>query len=521
MSASRPGAGHWTGHDPGARAERVVADAVRRLCRARLRQSLVQHAAAGLCLALLAAGAAVLAIRLGVVPWPPVATVAALLLAALLGACVAAWLRRADPLAVAIDADLRLNLQQRLSTAYELVRRDEDGELARRLAAQAVRARLPGRSVSVFPPQVGALGLLAPVAAILLALVSIVDLDHARRPQPAAVDRSVAAEGLRLREYGQRMAARARRDELARSGEAAARLEQLGTRMHAGTLQRAAALERLGALDRELDEQARAALARGPQTEVGPLRMQRMGGPSPDTGASARELLRRLDAGELGEGDLEALAARAAAAGGAGSDALAQAIERFRDGESGALREMLEQLSGLERDARDAAELERARERLSRAREALGDPTAGRDSAAAPQAGAAGEGGREAAAEAGGSAAQQADDEAAMEASGPGLPGGSAGARSRAPSPSPSIGDGPALEVQAVPGERGEVFQSEARALPRAGSITTLPATLSPRFRPQLEEVLADDRVPATRKELVKRYFLRLGDDAAREPERP
>ena len=77
---------------------------------------------------------------------------------------------------MAIQADLQLKLQQQLSTAWEFVSTAADPALGERLAVQAVRARLPQQPWFVFPLRVNLWGRLTPVAAVLLVLLSVVDL---------------------------------------------------------------------------------------------------------------------------------------------------------------------------------------------------------------------------------------------------------------------------------------------------------------------------------------------------------
>jgi hypothetical protein len=217
MSATPRGRGDWAGRGSGQPALRQLETAVAQVHRARWLQTVVEYQASALCLALFAASALVLAIRLDLLPWRPGLSIAVILAGAVAAALVLAWRRRPDDLAVAIDADVKLNLKQQMSTAWELARERGDDELTRRLARQAVRARLPGRSATVFPLRVNALGLATPVGLILLLLVAIVDLPSAGSFEDAPVDASVVSEGLRLREYGLRMEARAKRDELTRS----------------------------------------------------------------------------------------------------------------------------------------------------------------------------------------------------------------------------------------------------------------------------------------------------------------
>ena len=60
---------------------------------------------------------------------------------------------------------------------------------------QAIKARLPSRPERVFPPRITTWGKLTPIAAAMLALVSIVELDRAPEEVNSIVD-TLVAEGL-------------------------------------------------------------------------------------------------------------------------------------------------------------------------------------------------------------------------------------------------------------------------------------------------------------------------------------
>ena len=168
----------------GARLKAVV----RGLTRANRLQVFVACAWGGLFWGLMASCGAVVVIRIGRLPYSAWDVVAWILGLALAAAAVIARKRCPDDLQVAILADLRLNLKQKLSTAWEFARGQSDAALAERLAVQAVKARLPAKPEHVFPLGINTWGRLTPVAASLLVLVSILDLSQFAEPAVSELD---------------------------------------------------------------------------------------------------------------------------------------------------------------------------------------------------------------------------------------------------------------------------------------------------------------------------------------------
>jgi hypothetical protein len=231
----------------------------------------------------------------------------------LASAAALAYSCRPDDIEVDIDTDIKLNLKQRLSTAWEFISIVERGRVSdsrarhgddpahghghgdsdsdsdsdatmqandtvRRLAAQAVRARLPARTHSkqVFSSRPSGAARMTPVAVIALVLISVVDLDVAKCAPSASSNEMVVSESVRLRDYGRRMQARARQHHLPQSDQQSLRLQELGNRMQIGALSRDAAVSRLRDLDDALDSARREAYNQGEQTKIGPLSTQAM-----------------------------------------------------------------------------------------------------------------------------------------------------------------------------------------------------------------------------------------------------
>lgn len=264
--------GFWFGHvDPTPSRERLCRT-VAALARARRLQVFVDHGFGGLFAGLVLATIAVLAGRLLTLSYPPSHIAAAAIIIALGVALLAGWLRPTDTLDIAIRADLALNLKQRLSTAWEFMAAGGNEELTERLAAQAVRAGLPGRPRLLFPLRVNRWGQLAPLAATALLLASAIDLDRMQAPPAREVDEKVVSEGRRLGAYGRSMQERARHDKLPRSAGQAAQIERLGARMESGALSRDQALEQLRQAGESLDQERRQALAEAGPAGSGPRR---------------------------------------------------------------------------------------------------------------------------------------------------------------------------------------------------------------------------------------------------------
>ena len=521
--------GRWRREGPAASrtAGARLGDLVRDLTRARHRQLLVEVAATGLFAGLLLACVPVLAARFGGLPWPEWPLAAGLAGLAVAVAALDAWRRRPGDLEVAIRADLDLRLAQRLSTAWEFGRREPGSARSERLAALALARRMPMTHL-VFPLRVGTWGRLVPVAAVLLALVHLVDPAIRAEHHPAPVDPVdpvVAEEGARLREHGRRMEARAQRESLPRSGAGAGELQRVGSRMASGAQSREQALRRLRALDDRLVRQRREALAEGLPVDLDPFRAEGPGGSPLLPGEGVGALLARLRqgalaSGALAPGDLEALATEAALLSVPGIDPaqFREALQRFADGEQEALRRLIEQLEDVDVALREAALLLDAERAVALARENLGEP--------ALLVGTRGEDDADAAGEEGvfawlgrhfrGRPGDEADPFVA--AHGPGRGEGPGSGPLRSPSPRPRSEPGEvALRLEGRPGE-GPVFATGARVLPRGGRPALPVQERSPSFRPGFEAVLDEQDYPARHRELVRRYFLALSEGAPAAP---
>jgi hypothetical protein len=489
------------------------------LTRAHRLQLLVDHGFGGLLVGLGLATVAVLVTRLAPSLYSPWGVAGAAMMTALAVALWVGWRRRPDALDVAIRADLMLKLKQRLSTAWEFMAVHGSGELAERLAMQAVRAGLPDRPGLVFPLRLNRWGRLLPLAAIALVLVSVLDFDRAQAPASHQADERVVSEGQRLGDFARAMQARARRDELPRSARQATQIERLGARMEGGALSRAQALEQLRQLGRSLDAESMQALADAndarsarPRAESGDVSG---GAPRLKSGAPSEQ----TTMGALHSDDTRALEEESHDLVRPGS-ARGQQEEDMRGQETQndeRLRALLEKPAPDERARREHEELQAAREKILQAQQRLGESPARSNGAREP---------------ATDMAARERDEEndddswdkprggtKGVTASRFGSQGDStvASERQQALLHPESGQSGPVLKPQSQLRE-GEVFVSEGQTLPQPVQPSVENVEMSREFAPQVEEVLSKEQYPAHYKEFVRRYFLTLSQGAQQQP---
>jgi hypothetical protein len=465
-----------------------------------------------------------------------------------------AWTHRPNKLEVAIRADLELNLQQRLSTAWEFMEQAEKQrsptndsgpqngigprngidtepmDLDEVLAAQAVRARLPSyaRVRQMFALRANAFAVMTPVALVALVLVGMFEPNAPNHRARVESDEMVISEGVRLRDYGRRMQARAGQRELPRSARQSKRVQELGNRMRSGALSRDEALTRLRDLDSDLDNEQRAALNQGAETNVGPLSTQTLGNRVQPRGISAQDLLQQMLDGLIKPGDTNNQMLNsdpsALARSGVSSEELRNALSQFAAGERKALEDVLEKMARSNRAGRDAGELGNAREQVARARENLGDALARTDDEQNPYTGTAQAGQQEAA---GSSDRSNASDAFGDDAGdfGNAMPGGRGdGPMKRRQTPANRevrvIETGPTLRAAGQIRD-GDVFVSEGRVLPRASDAQIDMTRIDAQYTQQLEQVMANERYPLHYKEFIRRYFLNLSEGGSPPPDVP
>ncbi len=510
----------WLGHTDPIPPQDDLRGVVAALTRARRLQLLVDHVFGGLLVGLGLATVAVLVTRLAPSLYLPWGVAGAAMMIALAVALWVGWRRRPDALDVAIHADLILRLKQRLSTAWEFMAVHGSGELAERLAMQAVRAGLPDRPGLVFPLRVNRWGRLAPLAAIALVLVSVLDFDGAQAPAASHQgDERVVSEGQRLGDFARAMQARARRDELLRSARQATQIERLGARMEGGALSRAQALGQLRQLGHSLDAERMQALA-----DANDARSARPRAESGDVSDGASRLKPGAPSEQTTMGALHSDGTRALEEGphdlvrpGSASGQQEEGMRGQETQNDERLRAMLEKPAPDERARREHEELQAAREKILQAQQRLGESPARSNGA------------RESATDMAASERDEENDDDSWDKPRGGTKGITAsrfGSQDDSTVASdrqlgllhPESGQsGPVLKPQSQLRE-GEVFVSEGQTLPQPVQPSVENVEMSREFASQVEEVLSKEQYPAHYKEFVRRYFLTLSQGAQQRP---
>lgn len=492
------------------------------LTRARRLQLLVDHLFGGLLAGLAAATVAVLAVRLVPLPYSLWQVAGAVMGIALVAALAVGWRRRPDALEVAIRADLMLRLKQRLSTAWEIMTVRDDGALAERLAVQAVKAELPDRPWLVFPLRVNRWGMLLPLPAAALLLVSVLDLSRTQPTVPREVDERVVSEGQRLSAFARAMQARAKRDALPRSARQATGLERLGARMESGALSRGQALEQLRQMGRALDQQSMQALADAREASGIERPPGGRGSGLPDApGMAAEGTPERTMKGALQDGDTRAPATDRLderVRSGVPRNEWEDATRRKQAGKDETARDKLQKPEVSAQALKDHEELQRAREQVRRARENLDDALAGIDAG----------GGSATGTESSEEGDETPEDRAADRRRDGKRAGTAPRYKSRGDSstaneprqspPQPqSAQSGPVMKPRAAM-RGGEVFASQGRILPNVTRPSVENVEMKQEFASQVEEVLSKDHYPAHYKEFIRRYFLSLSQGEQPQP---
>ncbi|MEM6985657.1 MAG: hypothetical protein AAF499_03880 [Pseudomonadota bacterium] len=488
---------------------------MRRLTRAEGKQVLTHFGLAGLFWGLLAACVAVVAVRLTQVPITLTHTVAiSVAIGCAIGAVIG-WLKRRSPLSVAIVTDIRLNMKQRLSSAWELYERDPQSPLATELAGQLQGMRsLVGQRVFPMSGKASNAGFcypgvrwgrMVPAAALLLLLVLSLELTPSVTESEIAVDPAVQREGAVLHSYSKSLAQRAESEQLEASAEVAEKMGRLGRRMQGGSLSRDEAVSRLNDLRLAIRDASNAITAQSGSGFTGSAEEQ------------ARELIENVARNAI-NGTPSTSATRndralerALVGTDINPEAFRQAMEAAEQGDTEALESLLQQLRERERSALDAEELERAYRRVQSSRENLDDssgpaedglPTFGRgineDIAFAEE----------------GSGFIESDDGNASTTvfNHAGRRGGRGTARDTSQSELTDSGfdlDHPDIRATGKVKE-GQEIAIQTRIKPTVNAVELQAQTLNLQQQRQLEAILASDQLPTHQKDYIKRYFLQL-----------
>ncbi|MEM9604841.1 MAG: hypothetical protein AAGA11_18395 [Pseudomonadota bacterium] len=490
---------------------------VRRLAWAEGKQAVTHFALAGLFWGLLAACVAVVAVRL---TGPPVTPTQALAICVVFGVALGAaigWTKRRSPLSVAIVTDIRLNLKQRLSSAWELYERDPHSSQARDLAAQLQRVRtLVGHRVFPLSSRSGNAdfcypgvrwGRLVPIAALLLLLVSSLELTPSGSALETAIDPAVQREGAVLQAYSAALAQRAASEQLAASSEVAEDMGRLGRRMQGGSLSRDQAVTRLNDLRLDIRDASAElaaqtgggqtgsteALARARQQLEQAAQNALNGTPSASNALELSTLDRALDGTDINP------------------EAFRRAMSAAEDGDTEPLESLLQTLRERQRSARDAEELERAYRRVQSSRDNL-DDSAGSAESGQPGLGRS-DSDDNARGEPGPGVMELEDRDASARvfrhAAQRGGHGTSPDARQSEVTDNGLDLDLPDIRASGTVTE-GQDIVVQTRVQPTVNAVAGRARAVGLPQHQQLEAILANDTVPTHQKDYVKCYFLQL-----------
>lgn len=487
---------------------------IRTLVRARRRQHALEVGAVGLLWTMVVATLIVVAARVTVLDVQSWLVATSVTLVGALTTAVFIWRSRPDDMSVAIDADIELRLKQRLSTAWEYVRADAPRPIAARLAQAALVRRHARRPEHVFPPRYNTEGRFLPVAFIALMVAVMFEPAPVGDDSPAIADKDVSIQGARLGEFGRQLESRARRQGLPRAERQARRMQELGSRMRSGLLTRSEALDRLKPLSQAVDAERLAAMSEGPQTRVGPLRVESVPGRSGNLARALRDSLERTLAGE---GPPDARTQSQLDSMGISREQLKKALDALTEGDESRLRELMEELERLGKNTEDAEALDDAGKAINRARRNLGDESVpsqaeprrrsvpDRDSGSGESRPGQGNPG-------------EMDEFGMGESPNSGRPGAGPPIEelTRQRTSRFDVPEGNLVVIQAR-GQLGdgEVYSSEARVLPQINEATRAPQAVNTEMTEQAEAVMSESRYPPHRKDFLRRYFLNLSEGAA------
>jgi hypothetical protein len=289
-----------------------------------------------------------------------------------LGAFILGIRARVDPLALLIRADRTLKLQERLSTAYELLHHPQ-GHPFRPVvvqeAARTARSLNPFRVIPVQTPRslrwIPFL-LLAAVLILLVDLRAIIPTAFLASDEPQSAP--LVAQGQKLERLGKRLESEARRRGLERSLEAARRMQSLGQRLQNEKINERDAVARVNSLSdyvRNLEEELKK-MAVLEDVNIGKVREIMINQAS--VANEVQRLLSLVARGKLSPGEMRALQERLQNLGQQGvfDERLSDVLSQLREGNLEGAKEILENFLMQDQLAQDFDHLS------SRARAAAG-----------------------------------------------------------------------------------------------------------------------------------------------------
>lgn len=454
----------------------------------------------------------------------PVLQVIGLVLGSAALVSVALALTRRDPLlTVARLLDVRAGLEERSSTALEVLPRADRTPLARRVISDAVRHLEPVPLAGVFPTRLPRRAWVGLALVVVLVIWPYLLRGTAIPGTPAArTQQTIRREGSRLEQFARELAARTSTARAPQTRRAAPRIRELGRRLQRDRLDRAEALGRIAELSRQIEEtrreidsalQQRAARAQGGSPDL--LRQQAL----QQQIRQLRELTARLQQNPTGAQDiLQRLAEinRGAEEAGASSpprsQALQQAEEELRQGRVSRTNEILNdallELESLSSMLADAEGLRAAGRALDESQQTVATGGGGRE-----RAGTAAESGtpqREAAPGSGAPQREAGGTAGPQEGPHEGIAPGQGVAQDKMGAPSPRIqSERTSDRLRGLPAE-GVTGSADVVGPAKPGTVLEQARRTSPAFVPQADVAMDQARTPGRYRALVRRYFQAL-----------
>lgn len=143
-----------------------------------------------------------------------------------------ALLKKRDDLRILIDADRRLRLKERLSTALEIERKGETSRLSFLVLEDAAGRAKDVVTKRVYPLSLPPKSKWLPFLLALVVLAVFVDFENILLPIPAdGLESAVVEEGRTIEEMGKRLAERAQKERLPETLKMGREMQRLGERM--------------------------------------------------------------------------------------------------------------------------------------------------------------------------------------------------------------------------------------------------------------------------------------------------
>lgn len=417
-------------------------------------------------------------------------------------------------LAVLIDADRRLHLQECLSTAYEYLQQQADNRFVPSLAAEAERLAPQVEARQVFPTRLprrlwGIPLLIAATVGLLRLDVTPLRFDDVAQE---AVAPEVAREGRRLEQWGQRLEQLAQQERLDRSLILARHMQDLGRRLQREGGEKAQVAQRISTLSQYLQRMQQELQERALISEAGLMTAQDVLISGKSIKQELRDILQLLqhealprEMANVAEQGLMRLSRQA----GQNPD-LERLVQSLRVGNVEAAKQLLQDLLQQQQTVEELEHLERARRALEYSSRTLqrGAPgeTPGAGSADAddpdrgempfdPQEG------------------MSSDDMAGMDDfASPGLDEGYGASRYTREGPARPLRESeqPLSQVQLRSGE-GALRLGYTRYLPIQNDVREPIEKVVVRYQQAAEEVLTQEQIPRDYREQIKHYFLAIG----------